>query len=146
MANPGAPPPPASFPCCDCCSPTTHPLLTLCPSPLQPTPAVLRTCCIIHPPARPPGNGTKGSDYRGGKAGAAQALNSPWDLSLDPSEGQVYIAMAGQHQLWRYDVASGVAGAQGIDAHVRRHALALAVCARHSGVAVCLRAEPGPTG
>ena len=31
------------------------------------------------------------------------ALNSPWDLAWH--EGQLYIAMAGQHQIWRYDPA-----------------------------------------
>jgi thiol-disulfide isomerase/thioredoxin/DNA-binding beta-propeller fold protein YncE len=31
-------------------------------------------------------------------------LNSPWDVLY--LEGQIYIAMAGQHQLWRYDPAS----------------------------------------
>lgn len=32
-------------------------------------------------------------------------LNSPWDVLVHA--GQVYIAMAGQHQLWRYDPAGG---------------------------------------
>ena len=31
------------------------------------------------------------------------ALNSPWDLAWH--DGQLYIAMAGQHQIWRYDPA-----------------------------------------
>lgn len=31
----------------------------------------------------PAGSGVKGSDYAGGQKGAAQLLNSPWDLALD---------------------------------------------------------------
>ncbi len=42
--------------------------------------------------------------------GAAQSLNSPWDVVLDPQGKAVLFAMAGQHQIWRYDIASGVAG------------------------------------
>lgn len=32
------------------------------------------------------GNGSKGRDYRGGRAGSAQPLNSPWDVALDEKE------------------------------------------------------------
>ena len=32
-------------------------------------------------------------------------LNSPWDLTL--FDGRLYIAMAGFHQLWEMDLASG---------------------------------------
>lgn len=53
------------------------------------------------------GNGIKGSDYRGGKKGSAQVLNSPWDVAHDAEGGFVYIAMAGQHQIWRYNIADG---------------------------------------
>lgn len=49
------------------------------------------------------GNGTKGSDYRGGRRGAAQLLNSPWDVCFDPVNEKVYIAMAGQHQIWEHN-------------------------------------------
>lgn len=34
------------------------------------------------------GNGTKGAEYAGGAGGAAQALNSPWDVALDRCEGR----------------------------------------------------------
>ncbi|KAI7838239.1 hypothetical protein COHA_007984 [Chlorella ohadii] len=54
------------------------------------------------------GSGVKGSDYSGGQKGAAQLLNSPWDLALDSNEQYLYIAMAGQHQIWRMDTATGV--------------------------------------
>ena len=37
-----------------------------------------------------------------------QVLNSPWDVSHDAENGFVYIAMAGQHQIWRHRVADGV--------------------------------------
>lgn len=47
------------------------------------------------------GNGRHGSYETLEGVGTAVALNSPWDvLAVD---GIVYIAMAGQHQLWQYD-------------------------------------------
>nr|XP_051181491.1 protein SUPPRESSOR OF QUENCHING 1, chloroplastic isoform X2 [Lolium perenne] len=54
------------------------------------------------------GNGTKGSDYTGGGRGANQVLNSPWDVCYAPSEETVYIAMAGQHQIWKHNISDGV--------------------------------------
>jgi len=63
------------------------------------------------------GDGTKGGDYRGGGRGRTQQLNSPWDVLLvEPgstsgaagSGATLYIAMAGTHQIWSHDVASGV--------------------------------------
>ncbi|GAB4835670.1 Protein SUPPRESSOR OF QUENCHING 1, chloroplastic [Ancistrocladus abbreviatus] len=51
------------------------------------------------------GNGTKGSDYRGGGRGTTQLLNSPWDVCFDPVNEKVYIAMAGQHQIWVHSVS-----------------------------------------
>lgn len=54
------------------------------------------------------GNGEKGSDYKGGRKGMAQVLNSPWDVCVDSSSGIVYIAMAGQHQIWQHDIMDGV--------------------------------------
>ncbi|KAH6762487.1 haloacid dehalogenase-like hydrolase family protein [Perilla frutescens var. hirtella] len=48
------------------------------------------------------GNGTKGSDYQGGGSGTSQLLNSPWDVCFDPVNDIVYIAMAGQHQIWTH--------------------------------------------
>ncbi|XVF57595.1 hypothetical protein PTKIN_Ptkin06aG0217900 [Pterospermum kingtungense] len=54
------------------------------------------------------GNGTKGSDYTGGEKGTSQLLNSPWDLCFDPVNEKVYIAMAGQHQIWEHNTQDGV--------------------------------------
>ncbi|XP_041999444.1 protein SUPPRESSOR OF QUENCHING 1, chloroplastic isoform X1 [Salvia splendens] len=48
------------------------------------------------------GNGKKGSDYQGGGSGTSQLLNSPWDVCFDPVNDMVYIAMAGQHQIWTH--------------------------------------------
>ncbi|KAG5232309.1 NHL repeat-containing protein [Salix suchowensis] len=54
------------------------------------------------------GNGTKGSDYQGGGKGTDQVLNSPWDVSFELVNEKVYIAMAGQHQIWEHDVSNGI--------------------------------------
>ncbi|KAG6555690.1 hypothetical protein Mapa_002927 [Marchantia paleacea] len=55
------------------------------------------------------GNGEKGSDYKGGKKGSSQVLNSPWDVCLDSSCKALYVAMAGQHQIWQVDPSDGLA-------------------------------------
>ncbi|MFM8223380.1 MAG: thioredoxin-like domain-containing protein, partial [Planctomycetaceae bacterium] len=48
------------------------------------------------------GTGTQGHErYRGGP-GLSLALNSPWDLW--PHAGKLFIAMAGPHQIWTYDL------------------------------------------
>lgn len=54
------------------------------------------------------GNGTKGSDYKGGEKGTSQLLNSPWDVCYEPVSQKVYIAMAGQHQIWEHNTLDGV--------------------------------------
>ncbi|CAH8381960.1 unnamed protein product [Eruca vesicaria subsp. sativa] len=54
------------------------------------------------------GNGTKGSDYQGGRKGTSQLLNSPWDVCYEPVKEKVYVAMAGQHQIWEYNLLDGV--------------------------------------
>lgn len=54
------------------------------------------------------GDGTRGFDLTGGKSLSDQKLNSPWDLCLSKDRSAVYIAMAGQHQIWSYDKASGL--------------------------------------
>ncbi|KAA3487151.1 NHL repeat-containing protein 2 [Gossypium australe] len=37
-----------------------------------------------------------------------QLLNSPWDVCFDPVNEKVYIAMAGQHQIWEHSIQDGV--------------------------------------
>jgi hypothetical protein len=55
------------------------------------------------------GTGAQGYDRSGGKTGIQQVLNSPWDLAIEGST--LYVAMAGQHQLWRIDLPMGFARA-----------------------------------
>jgi len=54
------------------------------------------------------GTGQQGFDRDQRDPGPSVALNSPWDLV--GHEGKLYVAMAGPHQLWVYDIASGVIG------------------------------------
>ncbi|XP_031102585.1 protein SUPPRESSOR OF QUENCHING 1, chloroplastic isoform X1 [Ipomoea triloba] len=65
------------------------------------------------------GNGTKGSDYEGGGTGSAQVLNSPWDVCFEPDNEIVYIAMAGQHQIWEHNTLDGVTKAFSGDGYER---------------------------
>ncbi len=51
------------------------------------------------------GTGAQGYDRSGGKTGTQQVLSSPWDLAIEGST--LYVAMAGQHQLWRIDLPMG---------------------------------------
>ena len=54
------------------------------------------------------GTGEQGYDRLGGGPGREVALSSPWDLAL---VGQrLWIAMAGTHQLWALDLATGQVG------------------------------------
>lgn len=54
------------------------------------------------------GTGKQGFNYDQSGPGPEMDLNSPWDLVAH--EGKLYIAMAGPHQLWVYDLESGVIG------------------------------------
>ncbi|KAK9086263.1 hypothetical protein Syun_028657 [Stephania yunnanensis] len=65
------------------------------------------------------GNGTKGSDYVGGGKGSTQVLNSPWDVCFEPANEIVYIAMAGQHQIWQHSTVDGVTKAFSGDGYER---------------------------
>ncbi|KAK0601024.1 hypothetical protein LWI29_020682 [Acer saccharum] len=65
------------------------------------------------------GNGTKGSDYEGGGKGTSQLLNSPWDVCFEPINEKVYIAMAGQHQIWVHNTPDGVTKAFSGDGYER---------------------------
>lgn len=51
------------------------------------------------------GIGRQGTDFRHGGPATRTGLNSPWDLLLH--RGELYIAMAGWHQLWVMDLAKG---------------------------------------
>ncbi len=51
------------------------------------------------------GNGEQGSDRAYHGPGDKAQLNSPWDVCRSGST--LFIAMAGCHQIWRYDLASG---------------------------------------
>ncbi|GJP46592.1 hypothetical protein CLOM_g5865 [Closterium sp. NIES-68] len=53
------------------------------------------------------GDGRKGQDYKGGARGREQPLNSPWDVELTADRAAVMVAMAGQHQIWRFDLDTG---------------------------------------
>ncbi|TAN05529.1 MAG: redoxin domain-containing protein [Rhodanobacteraceae bacterium] len=55
------------------------------------------------------GDGQRGFDTRGRFPARAATLNSPWDVAWHT--GQLYVSMAGDHQIWRYDPASQSIGA-----------------------------------
>jgi DNA-binding beta-propeller fold protein YncE len=50
------------------------------------------------------GTGQQGPAIRGSGAAHEMALNSPWDICI--TGGQLYIAMAGCHQIWVMDLAT----------------------------------------
>lgn len=54
------------------------------------------------------GTGTRGYDRTPGGAGKAVALASPWDVELLADGKTLAIANAGTHQLWQYDLGSGL--------------------------------------
>lgn len=47
------------------------------------------------------GNGQRGFAISGQFSARAAVLNSPWDIAW--SDGKLYVSMAGDHQIWRYD-------------------------------------------
>jgi thiol-disulfide isomerase/thioredoxin len=56
------------------------------------------------------GNGQQSHRHAGSGPGKATALNSPWDVIQVPGARSLLIAMAGPHQIWRYDLDSGIVG------------------------------------
>lgn len=54
------------------------------------------------------GDGRQGHYASGAQDGKAAQLSSPWDLAH--AAGFLFIAMAGLHQVWAYDVRSGTVG------------------------------------
>lgn len=54
------------------------------------------------------GTGAQAKPRSEGGTGLKTPLASPWDICYNQTEhGQLYIAMAGAHQIWRYDAQSG---------------------------------------
>ncbi len=55
------------------------------------------------------GTGLQGHSYTASGRGLSTALNSPWDVLPIPIAGTklLAIAMAGPHQIWRYDISKG---------------------------------------
>lgn len=51
------------------------------------------------------GDGIQAGFHGDGGMGTAAELNSPWDLLLH--QGDLYVAMAGAHQIWRMDLKTG---------------------------------------
>ena len=80
------------------------------------------------------GNGRQGSRRAGQSPGSESELNSPWDLVFH--ENNLYIAMAGCHQIWVMDLESGLVGPYaGTGAEsIKDGALAEATLAQPSGI------------
>ncbi len=55
------------------------------------------------------GDGTPGTDRLGGSSGENQPINTPSDLTLDPTRNKLFIAMTGLHQVWALDLSTLVA-------------------------------------
>ena len=53
------------------------------------------------------GNGIQGRDYKGGLGGQEQLISTPWDVYVESEK--VFIAMAGTHQIWTYDLKKKIA-------------------------------------
>ncbi len=53
------------------------------------------------------GTGKQSQRREGGGPGKTTGLNSPWDLMLLPGTKSLAVAMAGPHQLWKYDLETG---------------------------------------
>ncbi len=53
------------------------------------------------------GTGRQGPWFSAGGKGTSVSISSPWDVAC--SNSLVYIAMAGNHQIWVYDTKSGLA-------------------------------------
>jgi len=81
------------------------------------------------------GTGDQGDDREYDGPALKASLNSPWDLLLH--DGQLYIAMAGFHQLWKMDLAKGTIApyaGTGVE-NIRDGNLASACFAQPSGLA-----------
>src|SRR5262249_48578160 len=56
------------------------------------------------------GTGQQSHRHAGSGPGKLTALNSPWDVIAQPGTRALLIAMAGPHQIWRYDLETGTVG------------------------------------
>jgi thiol-disulfide isomerase/thioredoxin len=56
------------------------------------------------------GTGEQSQSFAASGRGLQTPLNSPWDVIPIPGTRMLAIAMAGPHQIWRYDVAKGIVG------------------------------------
>ena len=54
------------------------------------------------------GNGQQSHEFAGSGPGSSTAISSPWDVIPVPGTRSLAIAMAGPHQIWRFDVAKEV--------------------------------------
>ena len=56
------------------------------------------------------GNGSQSRWHSstGSAAGKTTALNSPWDVIQQPGARALFLAMAGPHQIWHYDLETGI--------------------------------------
>jgi thiol-disulfide isomerase/thioredoxin/sugar lactone lactonase YvrE len=81
------------------------------------------------------GTGTQMSHLPGGP-GLKTGLNSPWDLAIDGN--RLLIAMAGNHQIWSYDLVSGNIGPVSGDGreNIKDGAHAAAEFSQPSGLAI----------
>jgi len=83
------------------------------------------------------GIGQQGSDRRGGKIGVKQALNSPWDVLVIAN--CLFIAMAGAHQIWVYDVLNKIVtnfSGSGQELHLNSEDALSAAWAQPSGLSL----------
>jgi DNA-binding beta-propeller fold protein YncE len=83
------------------------------------------------------GDGAQGRDYEGGARGREQALSTPWDVLVH--DGRVFIAMAGTHQIWSHDIATGTTqnwSGTGAERNLNAENLRLAAWAQPSGLTV----------
>lgn len=83
------------------------------------------------------GTGRQGKTFEKFYSGEGRftELNSPWDLAV--SNNYLYIAMAGTHQIWRYDLVNGKIGPFSGDGHenIKDGDLREAEFAQPSGIA-----------
>lgn len=83
------------------------------------------------------GTGRQGYDYKGGGFGREQPLSSPWDVALVGH--LLYIAMAGTHQIWVYDIQTDRCSAYsgtGAELHLNSSHARRSCWSQPSGIAV----------